>query len=282
MLLFLLAFVWGSSFILMKKGLIVYSHTTVAALRISMASLFLLPYAIYHIRFIKKEKWIYLFISGFFGNGIPAFLFTKAQTEISSSLSGMLNSLTPIFALILGILIFKLKPKRNQVIGVFIGLIGAMSLIASGGLIIQSGKLYYTLYIVAATICYAISLNVIKKYLNDVHSIGITSIAFLTIGPFCTIYLFSGTDFLSVTSNNTGASIALTYISILAVVGTATAVLLFNLLIKKTSVLFTSSVTYLIPVFAILWGVIDGEILNILQFLSIGIILTGIYFINKF
>lgn len=280
-LLLFLAFIWGSSFILMKKGLVVYNHTTVAALRISLAFLFLLPFAIYHLRFIKKDKWLYLIISGVLGNGIPAFLFTKAQTEVSSSLSGMLNSLTPIFALLLGILIFNLSPKKSQIIGVFIGLLGAIGLIISGDIDLNGGKPYYAFFIVAATICYAISLNVIKKYLKDVNSIGITAIAFLSIGPFSIIYLFTCTDFISITTIHPNALNAIISIIVLAVFGTAMAVLLFNLLIKKTSLLFTSSVTYLIPAFAILWGVADGETLNLLQILSLGIILTGIYFINK-
>ena len=278
--LLLLAFIWGSSFILMKKGLEVYSHTIVAALRISIAFLFLLPFAFKHIKGIEKKYWKYLIASGFLGNGIPAFLFTLAQTEISSSLSGMLNSMVPIFALIIGAILFKQKVKKFQFIGVIIGLIGAIGLIASDGLDIENSNTKYSFLVVLATICYALSVNIIKVHLKEIKAIAITSLAFLTIGPFSIIYLFN-TDFIIQTTNNPYALNALTYISLLAIFGTAISVILFNLLIKETTALFAASVTYLIPAFAIMWGIFIGETLTAYHLISILIILLGVYFINQ-
>jgi len=264
----------------MKRGLEVYSHSTVAGLRISISFLLLVPFALRHIRKVDKKYWKYLIASGFLGNGIPAFLFTKAQTEIPSSLSGMLNSLTPIFALIVGILLFKTKPLKTQVVGVSIGLIGAFLLISSNGINLENSNLSFTLLIVLATICYAFSVNIIKTYLKDINSIAITSLAFLSIGPFVISYLFT-TDFIYITNNNPESGSALFYITLLSVFGTAISVILFNMLIKKTSTLFATSVTYLIPVFAIMWGLLDTETINYLQILGISIILIGVYFINK-
>ena len=280
-ILLLLAFIWGSSFILMKKGLSVYSHTVVAALRITISFLFLLPFAIKHVKKVEKKYWKYIIASGFLGNGIPAFLFTKAQTEISSSLSGMLNSLTPLFALIIGALLFKLKPGKTQVTGIIIGFIGAVGLISSNGLNLENSNTSYTFYIVIATMCYAFSANIIKTYLKEINPVAITSLAFLSIGPFAVSYLLT-TDFISITHKNIYSINAILYVAVLAILGTAISVILFNLLLKTTTTLFATSVTYLIPVFAIMWGVIDGENINLLQLLSIIVILIGIYFINKF
>ncbi len=279
--LILLAFIWGSSFILMKRGLEVYSHTNVAALRISISFICLLPFAIIGIKKVAKKDWKYLIASGFLGNGIPAFLFTKAQTQIPSALSGMLNSLTPIFALILGLLFFKTKSSTLQIIGVIIGLIGAVGLISANGIDLSNTHFSYSFFIVLATLCYATSVNILKIYLKEINAVTITSLAFLSIGPFCVVYLFS-TDFLSVTVSDKNSLKALGYISTLAIFGTALSVILFNMLIKKTTTLFAASVTYLIPIIAILWGFLDGEIFNILQVICIIITLIGIYFINKF
>ncbi|MDF1673385.1 MAG: DMT family transporter [Vicingaceae bacterium] len=278
--LFLLAFIWGSSFILMKKGLEVYSHTLVAALRISIAFLFLLPFAFKQINKIEKKYWKYLIATGILGNGIPAFLFTLAQTEISSSLSGMLNSLVPIFALLVGAILFKQRVKKFQLIGVSIGLIGAVGLIATNGLNLENSNSSYSFLILLATICYALSVNIIKVYLKEIKAIAITSLAFLSIGPLAILYILN-TDFVEITKTSAQATNALIYIGLLAIFGTAISVILFNLLIKKTTALFASSVTYLIPVFAIMWGVLAGEILTVFHLASISIILLGIYFINK-
>jgi drug/metabolite transporter (DMT)-like permease len=278
--LLFLAFIWGSSFILMKRGLDVYSHNEVAALRISLAFIVMLPFAFKTLKKVSFKYWKYIFIVGLFGNFIPAFLFTKAQTEISSALTGMLNSLTPVFALLIALFVFKAKIKKIQSLGVFIGLIGATGLIIANGIDISNSNIEYTLFIVAATICYAISVNVIKNNLKEIDSVAITALAFFMIGPWSIIYLFT-TNFLSTTSSNPNALISLGYIAILSILGTALAVIIFNMLIKKTTTIFATSVTYLIPIVAILWGVIDNEIINIYHLISIAIIFLGVYFINK-
>ncbi|PCI93570.1 MAG: EamA family transporter [Flavobacteriales bacterium] len=279
--LLFLAIIWGSSFILMKKGLEVYSHSVVAALRISIAFLVLIPFAITSLKKVRLKDWKYIIFTGIVGNGIPAFLFTLAQTKVASSLSGMLNSLVPVFALIIGVILFKSKPLKSQIIGIIIGLLGAIGLITSNGLNFENSNINYSLLIVLATLCYALSVNVIKTYLKEINSIHIAALSFFSLGPFTIAYLFT-TDFVNVSISNPFSNIALIYIVILSVFGTALAIILFNMLIKKTSTLFATSVTYLIPIVAIFWGFFDGEKINILQLISVIIILTGIYFINKF
>jgi drug/metabolite transporter (DMT)-like permease len=278
--LFFLAIIWGSSFILMKKGLVVYSHNVVAALRNSLASIVLFPFALKGFNKVNAKDWKYLIFTGVIGNGIPAFLFTFAQTEVSSSLTGMLNSLVPIFSLVVGLFLFKSKPLKTQVIGIFIGLLGASGLILSNGLPSENSNFMFILLIVLATVCYALSVNVIKAYLKEINAIHITALSFICLAPFTIIYLLT-TNFIEVTINNSASFNALIYIGILAILGTALAIIIFNLLIKATTTVFATSVTYLIPIVAIFWGIFDGETMNMIQVISALITLIGIYFINK-
>tara|TARA_B100000809_G_scaffold9521_1_gene9049 strand:+ start:36804 stop:37688 length:885 start_codon:yes stop_codon:yes gene_type:complete len=278
--LLFLAIIWGSSFILMKKGLVVYSHNVVAALRISLASIVLIPFALKGFKKVNAKDWKYLIFTGVIGNGIPAFLFTFAQTEVSSSLTGMLNSLVPIFSLIVGVFLFKSKPLKTQVIGIFIGLLGASGLILSNGLPSENSNFMFILLIVLATVCYALSVNVIKTYLKEINAIHITALSFICLAPFTITYLLT-TNFIEVTINNSASFNALVYIGILAILGTALAIIIFNLLIKATTTVFATSVTYLIPIVAIFWGIFDGETMNMIQVVSALITLIGIYFINK-
>lgn len=257
-----------------------YSHDEVAALRIAISFLFLLPFLFKHIKKVAADRWKYLTVVGVFGSGIPAFLFTLAETQITSSLAGMLNSLTPFFTLIFGILIFKVPVQKGKFLGVFIGLLGALGLVVSNGIDMSNTPIFYALLVVIATVCYAISVNTIKKYLGQINSVTITALSFLTIGIPSIIYLFF-TDFYSITLTNSEAPKALGYIGLLAIIGTALSIIIYNQLIKHTSAVFASTVTYLIPVFAIMWGVIDGEEINTIQIGSIFVILVGIYFVNK-
>lgn len=279
--LIFLAFIWGSSFILMKRGLEIFEHKQVAALRIVISFIFLSPVIIRNFKKIKSDQWIKILIAGLLGSGIPAFLFTKAQTHISSALSGMLNSLVPLFTVIIGVAFFKMKLVWLKVIGVIIGLTGAfLLLVASQWNGFDSEEIIYGFYVVLATICYATNVNFIKTQLSNVKSINITSFGFLLIGPLSLIYLLS-TDFINIVSTSPKAVEGLFYIAILSIFGTAIAVILFNMLIKRVSALFASSVTYIIPVFAILWGLYDGETILGTQILGIAIILLGVYIVNR-
>lgn len=273
-----LAFIWGSSFILMKRGLEVFSYTEVAALRMSLAWASLLPFVWKEVCKIPKQLWLPLAIVGICGNGLPAFLFTKAQTQLDSSFTGILNALVPLFTLLIAVFVFKTRVKGHNIIGIFIGLVGVVWLIAGNGVIMDNA--HYAWFIVAATICYAISLNTIKNYLGGLKPIHITGLAFFFIGPATTLYLFS-TDFIHQMQTHPQAWSAFAYIFVLAVIGTALAVAIFNELVHRTNAIFASSVTYLIPMFAIMWGLIDGETIALQHFLGTAIIFGGIYLVNK-
>lgn len=280
-ILIALSLVWGSSFILMKRGLMAFTSDEVAALRITIASVFLAPllFKYYKINLLKNLKG--LILMGVFGNLIPAFLFTKAETEISSSLTGMLNALTPLFTILIGIVLFQQKITKQKFIGVSIGFIGAVALIVFGDSHEQSKNVQYCLLVVAATLCYAISVNGIKAYLSDVNSITATVWAFTLIGPAAAIYLFGFTDVVKHYTESPFGNSSLGYISVLAIFGTAISVVIYNQLIKLSGTVFAASCTYLIPVVAIGWGLFDDEVINFFQMSAVLVIIGGIWLINS-
>lgn len=280
-LLIILSLVWGSSFILMKRGLDAFTSDEVAALRISIAFLFLAPFLIKYYKIDLKKYLPGLILMGVFGNLLPAFLFTKAETQISSSLTGMLNALTPLFTVLVGLFWLKVKPKAMQIVGIIVGFIGAACLMIFDAGSDSSKNVIYSLLVVAATFFYAISVCGIKKYLSDLNSITATVWAFCITGPISLIYLFGFSDFtVHLTSSQTAMS-SLGYISILAIVGSALSVIAYNILIKNSGTVFAASCTYLIPVVAIGWGVFDGETVNFYQVFSIIVIILSVYLINR-
>jgi drug/metabolite transporter (DMT)-like permease len=275
-----LALIWGSSFILIKRGLEVFSSQEVGALRLSITFLVLSPFAIKRISKLKKEEWKYLvFLS--IGSALPAFLFAKAQTGIDSSLAGILNSLTPLFTMIIGLSFFSLKTKWFNIAGVLIGLAGAIGLISISGGRSFEFNFQYAIYIIIATICYATNVNLVKYKLKETDAFTITIFSFFITGLPVLLYLFIFTDFMRKMATEPSALEGLGYISILAVIGTGLALFAFNRLVKIASPLFASSVTYLIPIVAISWGAIDGEKMSFISYLWMAVILLGIFLVNK-
>lgn len=279
-ILLTLAIIWGSSFILIKKGLDSFSPLQVGTIRIAFAFLVMLPFAIKNLSNILKEYWKKILVIGLFSNFFPAILFATAESGISSSLAGILNALTPIMTLLTGIFFFSTKIKSFQVIGLITGFFGsfALSFINSiGGL----GEFnHYALFVVLATIMYGFSGNFIKKYLTGIHPVTLTALAMFTIGPLSIILLFSS-DFISILTENDRAWTSLGYLFLLGVIGTAFALVLFNKLIQRTTAVFASSVTYLIPIMAVTWGIMDGESFFVLHLLGMGLIIVGVYLVNK-
>lgn len=269
--------VWGSSFILMKKGLVAFSDTQIAALRMGLAWLVTLPFLLGRFKEISKKEWLVLLSVGLAGNGIPAFLFAIAQTRIDSSLAGMLNSLVPILTLCFGLLFFGLRTWFLQVVGLLIGFVGAAMLIVLPHGI--SGFQTESLLVVVASMCYAFNLNVVRRFLPKMPSVLITAGSFLWVGPVCLLYLFS-TDFVD-RFDHEYALRSFGAIATLAVVGTTVAVLLFNKLIQSGGALFASMVTYIVPVVAIGWGFADGEQISFWSVVGVLVILTGVYLVNK-
>jgi len=287
LLLILIASIWGSSFILIKHGLFssdgaeLFTPLQVGGMRIVIAALFMVPIVAKKWKVLKNGKLKYLLTVGVFGNGIPAFLFALAQTEIPSALAGMLNALVPVFSMLIALGVFGVKIRSLQIIGVTLGLLSAVGLIlSSGGLDSSSINPIYALLVVLATVCYAISLNVIKQFLQEESSVAITGVALILVSP-AGLAVLLGTDFTTRLTENQDAMNGLLAIAVLAIIGTALALIFFNRLVQETNTVFASSVTYLIPLVAILWGVVDGETLNGLQVGCALTMLGGIFLINR-
>jgi drug/metabolite transporter (DMT)-like permease len=270
----------------MKRGMDAFTSDQVAAMRIFMAFLFLLPLAFRHIKRELLQHSLGAAGMGVFGNFIPAFLFTKAETMISSALTGMLNSLTPVFTLLLGLAIFRQKVRWMQVLGVIIGLGGAVGLLALGN---HDGKetngtqqqlLLGGALVVLATFFYGLSVNIIKAKLSKVNAITASVFAMCIIGPVAGAYLFS-TDFVARLQNHPHGWSSLGYVAILAILGTSISVIVYNILIREAGTLFAASVTYLMPIIAMGWGLRDHETVTLLHLVFILIILGGVWMVNK-
>ena len=277
--LMVLALVWGSSFILIKKGLIGLTALQLGSLRIIFAAVFLLLIGFKSLPKIPLHKWKFIALTSLFGTFIPAYLFAIAQTEIDSSVSSILNSLTPLNTLILGALVFGLQFKKNQIFGILIGLIGSALLILNGAIHHPEQNYYYAFLVLIASICYAVNVNLIKKYLHDLSPLSITTGNFMVLFvPAFIILFFSG--FFEVV-HDLKVQESVLFIMVLGVVGTGIANILFFKLIQMSSPVFATSVTYLIPVVAFCWGLLDNEMLTPVQFFGAFIILIGVYLSAK-
>jgi drug/metabolite transporter (DMT)-like permease len=269
-----LSLIWGTSYILMKKGLESFSTYQVASLRILISFLCLLPMAVRSLPKLTKDNLLSIIIIGFFGSGIPAFLFPLAQTRIDSSVAGMLNSLSPVFTLIMGIVMYKRKAIRSQVAGVFLGLIGAAGLLYNGSFTFN----YYGLFVVLATLLYGISSNEVSK-VQGLNGLEITSLAFFILGPFALVLLLLTDLQAPLETENWLRNFG--FIAVLSVFGSAFALILFYRLIKDTSPVFASMTTYFIPIVATIWGLSDNEHLTSSILVSVLLILAGVYLINR-
>lgn len=273
--LIVLALIWGSSFILIKLGLVGLNPFQLGSARIIFAALFLLAIGFKTLPNIPSFQWKYIALTSFFGTFIPVYLFAIAQTEIDSAVSSILNSLTPLNTLVLGIMAFGLTFTRRQVFGVIVGLIGSALLILNGAMNHPEQNYWYAILVVIASICYATNVNLIKKYLSDLSPLSISTGNFLVLlFPALAILLFSG-FFDVLEMENVQQSVF--FILILGVMGTGIANLIFFKLIQMSSPVFATSVTYLIPVVAFFWGLLDNEMLTPVQFVGAFIILIGVY-----
>ncbi len=277
--LLLLALIWGGSYILMKQGLRSFNFWQVSSIRMVSAFVFLLPFTIKNIKKISRKTIIPLLIVAWIGNLIPSFLYPLGQTKVDSNIAGILNSLVPVFVLVLGVAFFRKKTGLLQVLGVLTGLVGAAMLITKDNLFSFGQMNFYALYIVLATILYSININQVNVFLKTLSGLEIASLAFLFIGPISGIVLLFS-DFTKASASNT-LYVDLICVIFLGLMGSAVAVSLVNQVITRAGSMFASSVTYIIPIFAILWGVLDGEKLNLVQISATFVVMVGVYLVNK-
>lgn len=277
--LLILSLVWGSSFILIKRGLVGLSAVQVGAFRIIFAALFLLIFGFKSLAKISRSQWKFVALTSFFGTFTPAFLFAIAETQVDSSIVAIMNSLTPLNTLVLGAVLFGIQFQKRQVWGVFVGLAGCLLLVLSGASSHPEQNYYYVGLVVIATICYAINVNLIKRYLPDLNSVSITTGNFMVL-LIPALIILGATDISQKLSlQETQHSIL--FVMILGVLGTGIANILFFKLIQISSPVFATSVTYLIPIVAFFWGLLDNEMLTPIQFFGAFIILIGVYLSAK-
>jgi len=277
-LLITLALVWGTSFILIKRGLVVYSPIEVGSFRIFVSGICCILLLIFNFSHIPFNKWKLAIISGLLGNLFPSLLFSMAGSYLESSVSGILNAFTPLATLVIGILFFMQKTSHRKIVGILIGLIGCIWLV----FVNADGKFHvnqYAILPVIGTILYGINFNFFKRYLSDVNPLyfAILVLSIMTI-PAGIIVL--STNFINKTITNSQSHIAISFIILLAVLSSVIGTILSNKLNQIASPLLTSSVTYLIPVVAIMWGVLDGEILGIVKCIGVLTIIIGILLVN--
>ncbi len=278
--LLILALVWGSSFILMKKALVGLTPIQVGALRVIITGIVLILVGYKSLQTIKKKHWWPLLLTALLGTFFPVFLFAYAVSVIDSSITSILNSLTPLNTLIVGFLVFGLTFKRHQIFGVLIGFLGTAILIFKGAELNPNQNYIYATLPIISSIGYAFNVNIIKKSLSDLGALAITVGNFvLIIIPAFVVLWFS--DFFQTYQPSAEMNSSLVYITILAILGTAFAKTLFNNLIQMSSPLFATSVTYLIPIVAVFWGLLDHENLSIIQLVAGIIILFGVYLANR-
>ncbi len=275
-----LSVIWGSSFILMKEGLVSLTAFQVASLRIISSGLVLLPLAIRYFRSVPVKKIGYIALSGMLGSLLPAYLFCVAEVHIDSGLAGTLNALTPVFAIIVGAMFFRSRTSTNKVIGIIVSLTGSVLLFFAQPGFHENSNATDVLLVMAATVMYGFNINMVNRFLADIPSLHIASIALsINAVPALIVLYFTGYFSEDIFS---GPMLAATgYTFILGVMGTALASVIFYMLIKRAGMVFSSMVTYAIPVVAMIWGVIYGETIGWKQVACLLIILSGVYIANR-
>lgn len=276
----LLSLIWGSSFILMKKGTEHLTGWQIGSLRILSAGLVFLPFAIYFITKIPLRKLPLVLLSGMLGNLFPAFLFALAiEKEENSSLAGILNSLTPLFVVVIAIVFFKVRLPYKKVAGVLVGFAGLVILSLSKGETTLEGQ-GFLLLILVATFFYGLNVNLITQYLRGINAVHLTAVSLALVGIPAAIVAWSQNVFVIV-QNDPSAQFSVLAVVTLGVVGTGVATALYYLLIKRAGGLFASLVTYAIPFVSILWGFLDHEAVALAEIGGLAVILAGVYLANK-
>ncbi len=278
-LLLVLSIIWGSSFILIKKSLEHFNPYQVGALRVLIAGLMLFPIAIPNLKKFPKANLKWLIVAGVSGNFIPMFLFPIAETEISSSIAGIINSMMPIFVIIVGAVLWKFSTSRKQLIGVFISFLGAI-ILALGG---QEGlniKIFPIFLLLLATFLYAVSTTTVKSKLAHIPAKILSAyvFSFVLFLPSLIALIISG--FFQNFEASKSDFIGLGYVSLLSIFGTGLAMMMNYRLLNISTPLFASTVTLLMPIVAVIWGILDGEKLTLNQAFGGMIILVGLLFLR--
>ncbi len=262
----------------MKKGLVYFTPEQMASFRMFVAGVVLFPLGLKMRPKITTKNAGLLFLAGMLGSFIPAFLFAYAQTNLDSALTGILNSFVPCFTVVFGLLFFKKQFKAIQYVGVLVGLLGVIGLIYSTATTHLHFNPFYAFLVLVATLCYAFNVNLLKSWLSDLNGREISSLSFLFLLPLSIVAVWQTGFFNALTPKSYWAAF---YIALLGIGATAFAIIIFNDLLKATSALFGSIVTYMIPLVALFFGLLDGETIYGVQLLFAGVILIGVFLVSK-
>ncbi len=279
-ILAVLSLIWGSSFILIKKSLEHFSPYQVGALRVLISGILLSPIAILNWKNfpIKQLKW--LLLAAFAGNFIPMFLFPIAETKVSSSIAGIMNSMMPIFTIIVGALFWKTKTTSRQILGILISFSGVVLLMVSGEKSAETPIFYVGLLLFAAFL-YAVSVTTVGAKLTHIPAKMMSSFVFFYVLFLPSLFSLYFSDFFKVFSFTKENMIGMGFVATLSVLGTGLAMMLQYRLMSISNPLFASTVTLLMPVVAVIWGVIDGESFTVPQAFGALIIFLGLIFLRK-
>ena len=278
--LIVLSLIWGTSFILIKKGLVGLTQIQLGSLRTVLTAIILFSVGLPTLKQIQKHQWKWIAISALVGTFFPAYLFAFAQKHIDSAVASILNSLTPLATAVLGYWAFSIYTTRLQMLGVFIGLLGSVMLILAGAHINPHQNHWYGILVLVASVGYALNVNILKKHLNDISPLAIATGNFVVI-VIPALVILIGTGYFSEVWTMPKVQVSTGYIVILALFGTALAKILFNKMIQISSAVFASSVTYTMPIVSVLWGIFDGERFGWYQGISALIVLFGVYLANQ-
>ena len=277
----ILSLVWGSSYILIKKGLESLTPLQLGSLRLLITTICLLPFGYKSLRDLSRNQWKWLAITAYVGTFFPAFFFAFAQQHIDSAIAAILNALTPLLTVVIGVVFFGVSVLRKQYWGVALGLLGSAGLIWGGIQLNPDFRLGYALLILCASACYATNIHFIKIHLQQVGAMAITLGNFVMMAPLALFILLPSGFFDGKLLTDPKVHTSLVYVAILAILGSAIAKYLFNQFVKFSSAVFASSVTYTLPIVALFWGLADGERISMSQIMATAVILVGVYLSHK-
>ena len=281
LLLFVLAMLWGPSFLFIKVAVAEISPITLVFGRVAIAAVLLtllLRLQKHHLP-PPGRIWIYLAIVAFFQISFPFVLISWAEQIIDSASASILNGMTPIFTIILAhLLTTDDKITSAKATGIFLGLLGSVFLVAPvlfGG--VQATTLGL-LAIIVATASYGFALVFARKHLRGMPSmVAPTSqmlLATLYLIPL--VFLIDQPFSQPIPSLKAAGSVVA-----LAVFGTTLAFIVYYRLIETADASYISLVTYLVPIFGILLGVLVlGERLGWNDYAGFALILTGVMIVN--
>lgn len=279
--LLFLSIIWGTSFILIKKSLNAFTPVEVAIVRVAVSGIAFLPMILINFKKLEWHRWRFYLIIALTGSGIPAILYATAQTKLSSATSGILNSVTPIFTLLVGVIVFKNLTSKKQVLGAILGFVGAVFLVLLDRPIntTESIPIFYAFLIIIGCLMYGTNINLIKEYFQNVPPVNLSSFAFVLLGVPVTL-IIPFTDIPNKVMNHPEGLTSLGALTILALMSTVLALIIFYKLVQETSAMFASTVAFIVPIVAMIWGVFDGEYVGWMHIASMLVIGVGVYLIR--